>query len=251
MRPVIFKAVDKGCTDTSRVQTGPGRASWLPEPPRSLAPGDLVDFLAQFRENRALRRLLILVNLGGVAYGFYYYGRQFDVTPIHLWAFVPDSPLSVGLIALVFALDEFGVRSRILEAIAFIDLIKVGAWTGYVLLHYDAAFEIWRDPLSNLNFYLFWLHLGMVIEAFVLAKWLVPLGRGFVLVVGAFAAELYMDYAFTGFAYGGCTGTRPITVPCADNGLLAGVTVALTVAGLFAFAILSGRNRRLTASTAS
>ncbi|MBI4392532.1 MAG: DUF1405 domain-containing protein [Euryarchaeota archaeon] len=224
------------------MENGAAKRSWLPEAPRSLSTDDILGFFAQFRERAGLRRILILVNVAGVAYGFYYYAPQFAITPPALWPFVPDSPLSVGLIALVLLLDEFGVRNRLLEAFAFIDLVKVGAWTGFVLTYYEAAFHIFRDPLSNLNFYLFWLHVAMVVEAFVLAKGLVRVPNGIFVILAAFAVELYMDYGFTGFAFGGCPGTRPITVPCVDNDLLGGVTVGLTALGVAAYLVISKRN---------
>jgi uncharacterized membrane protein YpjA len=57
-------------------------------------------FLERFARERTLLALLVVINLGGVAYGFYYYAPQFAITPAWLWPWVPDSPVSVGFFAL-------------------------------------------------------------------------------------------------------------------------------------------------------
>jgi uncharacterized membrane protein YpjA len=183
-------------------------------------------WFAQFRERAGLAWLLVLVNLGGVAYGFLYYGPQFGVTPWYLWGFVPDSPLSTGFFALALVLHRMRRPSQVVDWLAFVANIKVGLWTGYVLLHYDAHFGILVQPLQNLNFWLFWLHLAMAVQAFVLATTL-RLGRGALVANAYFAADIAMDYAYPGFTWQGCVGTKPITVPCEDTALLLGVTVGL------------------------
>ncbi|MCA1814678.1 MAG: DUF1405 domain-containing protein [Halobacteriales archaeon] len=201
----------------------------------------LLAWLAKFRQRAGLAWLLVLVNLGGVAYGFLYYGAQFGVTPWYLWPFVPDSPLSTGFFALALALHQLRRGSRLVDWLAFVANVKVGLWTGYVLLHYDAQFGIFVQPLTNLNFWLFWLHLAMAAQAFVLATSLRP-GRGMLAANAFFAADILMDYAYPGFAYGGCIGTKPITVPCSDHELLLGVTVALWLLALGTGAWLARRN---------
>lgn len=200
-------------------------------------------WLARFRDEPRLAWLLVLVNLGGVAYGFAYYGQQFAVTPAYLWPFVPDSPLSVGFFALSLALHQRRRPSRLVDWLAFIANVKVGLWTGFVLTHDDAHFGIWQDGLGNLNFWLFWLHLAMAAQAFVLASGL-RVGRDMLVANAYFALDIAMDYAYPGFAHGGCIGTKPITVPCDPTGLLPGVTVALWLLGAGLGAAFAFRHRR-------
>jgi uncharacterized membrane protein YpjA len=186
-------------------------------------------FLERFRLDPKLAWLLVLINLGGVAYGFFYYGPQFGLTPAWLWPWVPDSPLSVGFFALAMALHARGRPSQLVDWLAFLANIKVGLWTGYVLLHYDAAFHILQEPLSNLNFWLFWLHLAMALQAFVLARGL-RLGWWSAAAIAWFGFDIAMDYALAPVRYAfqaSCMGTKPITVPCEDVGLLVMVTVGL------------------------
>lgn len=202
-------------------------------------------WLDGFRARRGLALPLILINLGGVAYGFVYYGAQFGLTPAWLWPWVPDSPLSVGLFALALALHQLRRPSGLVDWLAFLANVKVGLWTAFALTYYDAHFGIWVEPLGNLNFWLFWLHLAMVAQAFVLVRslrwgwW----GWG---AIAWFGLDVAMDYGLAPFRYAGCVGTKPITVPCQDVGLLVGVTVLLwllaaALAVLFAFRSAPGR----------
>jgi uncharacterized membrane protein YpjA len=200
----------------------------------------LWDWLDQFRARRSLAALLIAVNLGGVAYGFAYYGLQFEVTPPWLWPWVPDSPLSVGFFALALALHQLRRPSPLVDWLAVIANVKVGLWTGFVLLHYDAAFHIFVAPLGNLNFWLFWLHLAMALQALVLARSL-RLGWWSGAAAGWFALDIAMDYGLAPVRFGGCTGTKPITVPCADLGLLVAVTIALWLLGVALAAAMAMR----------
>lgn len=195
-------------------------------------PQPLWDWLDQFRTRRSLAWLLVLVNLGGVAYGFYYYGAQFGLTPAWLWPWVPDSPMSVGFFALAIALHQLGKASKLVDWLAVLANIKVGLWTGFVLLYYDSHFRIFDDPLGNLNFWLFWLHLAMAAQALVLAK-VLRLGWWSAAAAGWFALDIAMDYYVGPFDFGGCHGTKPITVPC-DPAVL-----PLVTAGFFVFALLA------------
>lgn len=187
-------------------------------------------FLERFASDRRLMALLVLVNLGGVAYGFYYYGPQFGLTPAWLWPWVPDSPMSVGFFALALALRLAGRPSQLVDWLAFIANLKVGLWTGFVLTYYDAHFRIFVDPLASLNFWLFLLHLAMAVQVFTIARGL-RLGWWSAAAIGWFALDIAMDYGLAPFTFGGCVGTKPITVPCDPSGVLLGVTVALGLLG--------------------
>lgn len=128
----------------------------------------LLDRLHVFRTHALLAWPLILGNLVAVWYGWTdYYARQLSLTPGPLWPFVPDSPNAVLSFALVLLLSQARLRSRFLDLLAWSLNIKVGLWTVFVLLRYFD--EFFRDDPA-LRWLLFWLHVGMVGQAFVLHR---------------------------------------------------------------------------------
>lgn len=199
-----------------------------------------VEVLHRFKADRRARLAILAVNVVGVAYGFYYYGFQFQATAWYLWPFVPDSPLAVLYATAALALYEVGRRSDVLDALAVVANVKVGLWTAFVLLFYGDHFAIFTDPLTSLNFYLFWGHLGMALEAGIFLEDLRPLGRhAGAGVAGWFLINDALDYGLVdpGYppAFLGCPGhLRPQTVPCVagKEGILAAATVGFTLLGL-------------------
>ena len=130
--------------------------------PRYLAP------LPKLLEDVGLRFvwLVIVVNLAGTAFGFYYYAAQFAATPVVVWPFVPDSPMGTLFIALALGLWALGRPNEYANAFALFGCIKLGAWTPYVLLAFFPAWDVWW-PMYN---FLFWSHCAMVVQAFVLHR---------------------------------------------------------------------------------
>ncbi len=108
---------------------------------------------------------IILINLAGTAFGFYYYREQFAATAPHLWIFVADSPIATFLMAASLLLYLKDRRSGTLEALAAIANIKYGLWTVFILLFYfDTFFS--SNPLPMYLFLLF-SHLLMFLQAFL------------------------------------------------------------------------------------
>ncbi len=205
---------------------------------------DVLEFFHAFKTNAIRRRLIVLVNLAGIAYGFYYYTPQFDVTPIALWLFVPDSPLAVLWATVPLLLYEFGRRrSDTLDAVAVVANVQVGLWTAYVLLYYSDHFQTFDFGLNAL---LLFAHLGMAVEALIFLRDLrASLSRAWakslpVLAgVGAwFLLNDWLDYFYTGINNGGCAGLRPYTVPCYDLGVTAAFTITLSLTIVAALAYL-------------
>lgn len=212
-------------------------------------PMDLARFFHQFKADPRWRYAIMAINLGGIAYGFFYYLPQFlgtghplvqeyfpgvasgsaiEAAPWYLWILIPDSPLAVLWAQLALLLYSLGRRNDYVDALAVVANIQVGLWTAYVLTFYWETFGIYK---LNLNFWLLWLHLGMAAQALIFLHDLRGAGRR---VVGAILAWVLfndlMDYAYPGYGTGGCIGTRPYTVPCTDAiGLTFVVTVALTL----------------------
>ncbi|MFB6120370.1 MAG: DUF1405 domain-containing protein [Halobacteriaceae archaeon] len=131
--------------------------------PRYLAP------LPTWLEDLALRFawLIVLVNLGGTAFGFWYYRHQLAETAVWLWPVVPDSPAATLFIALSLAAWKLDRQSAILDSLAFFGCIKLGLWTPYVQLALNGP--------GGIATWLYWFlvvsHLGMALEAFVLHRY--------------------------------------------------------------------------------
>ncbi|SFR52577.1 DUF1405 domain-containing protein [Halogeometricum limi] len=133
-------------------------------------------------ENAGLRLVWVVVaiNLLGTAFGFWYYGFhplplsdplitwQFASEPVVMWPFVPDSPVATLFIALAFALWKLDRPNEYVTALAFFGCWKLGLWTPFVLATFSEAFLAGTPLLMYL--FLFFSHLAMVVEAFVLHR---------------------------------------------------------------------------------
>lgn len=80
--------------------------------------------------------LLVLVNLLGSVYGYYWYSGQLAVTPVKLWLFTFDSPFSTTLFALALIGLLFGKEYKLLQLIAYTGVIKFGIWAAVIILHF-------------------------------------------------------------------------------------------------------------------
>lgn len=173
----------------------PGRADL----PRYVAP------LPERLEDLALRYawVVVAVNLLGTAFGFWYYGFhplplsdplitwQFAAEPPVMWPFVPDSPMATLFVAVSLGLWKLGRSSEVMNALAFVGCLKLGLWTPFTLLAFMDGFSY--NSVFMYNF-LFWSHLGMVAEAFVVHRYSdFPVGAVFV-AVGWFLLNDVVDY---------------------------------------------------------
>lgn len=154
----------------------------------------IIEFFYWFKKNKVSLAIIILINIGGVFYGYSYYLKQLLHSPLYLWPFIPDSPNSTLLIALALVLYAIGYSSKFLDALAFITVFKYGLWTMFVLLfHYEHYFGL----EYTLRMALFWLHFGMVLEAFILLKEMKMLSKPqWVFLTGWFFLNDVMDYMF-------------------------------------------------------
>ncbi|MFT4889980.1 MAG: putative membrane protein YpjA [Halobacteriales archaeon] len=132
-------------------------------------------------ENVGLRLawVVVAINLIGTVFGFWYYGfhplplsdplivDQFAIEPVVMWPLVPDSPAATLFVALAIAAWKLDVRAEWLGALAFFGCLKLGAWTPYVLLAFGDSFSYLHVAMYN---FLFWSHLAMVLEGFVLYR---------------------------------------------------------------------------------
>lgn len=135
-----------------------------PEPlPWYVSP--LPDWLEEF--GLRLAWIIVLINLAGTAFGFYYYGFQFSVTDPVMWPFVPDSPLATLFIAGSLALWKLDRHSETLAALAFFGCIKLGLWTPFVLLVVEGQ----GNTFWAMYQFLVWSHLAMVVQAFLIHRY--------------------------------------------------------------------------------
>jgi uncharacterized membrane protein YpjA len=179
--------------------------------------------LQRFKTDWRLLAPLLLANLAGMAFGWYYYADvgQFDLShlacgdgatefcqPWWTWPLVADSPNAVLLFfAAAIAHKLTGWRSKWLDALAFILNVYVGLWTTFLFLAYpermgtfDYAGVVADKP--NMNPVLFIAHMGMPLQAFMLVPdlrrdaW--PVHE--VAAVGlALAVYIFVDYWTPGF----------------------------------------------------
>jgi uncharacterized membrane protein YpjA len=148
-------------------------------PPRDALPRYLAP-LPEPLENLGLVLVwpVVVVNLVGTAFGFWYYGFhpfsadvvtwQFAGEPAVMWPFVPDSPVATLFIALAFAAWKLGRPNAYLNALAFFGCWKLGLWTPVVLVVFADGFL--ASTALPLYVFLVGSHLAMVAEGFVLHR---------------------------------------------------------------------------------
>ena len=134
--------------------------------PRYLAP------VPERVENLGLRYawVVVAINLVGTAFGFYFYAfrtGQLLETPLLMWPWVPDSPLATLFAAGAFGAYALGRPREVLNAFAFFGNLVLGFWTPFVLLVFADAYA-WMHPA--MYHFLFWSHLGMVVQALVIYR---------------------------------------------------------------------------------
>ncbi|MBC1512786.1 DUF1405 domain-containing protein [Listeria booriae] len=119
----------------------------------------------RYLANRSFLRLLFIVNLLGAVYGFIWYLPQLEITEPRFWLFVPDSPTAV--LFFVFVLMAWLAKKHwpLMEALAFVCLLKYGLWA----VGMNLAYMIDLGHLDMLSLMLLVSHGLMAIQAFVYA----------------------------------------------------------------------------------
>jgi uncharacterized membrane protein YpjA len=144
-----------------------------------------------------LAPLVVLTNLAGTAFGFWYYRFQFAGTELAAWPLLPDSPLATLFAALAFGLWYVGRGSDYAAAFAFVGCWKLGLWTPYVLVVFADAF-LASTPLP-LYLFLVTSHLAMVLQAFVLHRVSTFRVRALVAALAWYGLNDVVDYFLTPF----------------------------------------------------
>lgn len=177
-----------------------------------------IDFFFWFKKDPRARFIVLLSCIIGTLFGFYYYIGQFEITPVYLWFFVPDSPFFTFMYVIVLALYFSGLRSNTFDVFTFIGLTKVGIWTIFVLFwNYDYYFS---PATRDFRFIILLLHIGMILVGFTLLKEMRRLTWiWYVLILVFFIISDYLDYFI---------GTHPI-IPLESVETVKWVTFALSI----------------------
>lgn len=90
--------------------------------------GVVVNLVYPLLANRSILKLLLVINIAGTIYGYYWYGWQLKETPAIFKIFVPDSPTASLFFVFVLIAFLLGKNWPILEAFAIVTLFKYGIW---------------------------------------------------------------------------------------------------------------------------
>lgn len=180
--------------------------------------GSIIDFFFWFKKEPVPRIFVLVSCIIGTLFGFYYYLGQFEITPLYLWFFVPDSPFFTFMYVIILLFYSSGMRSNTFDVFTFIGLNKVGIWTIFVLFwNYNYYFS---PDTRDFRFVILLLHAGMILVALTLLKEMRKLKlRGYLLIFGFFVVSDFFDYFI---------GTHPI-IPEQSINVVMWVTFALTI----------------------
>ena len=165
--------------------------------------------------------LVIVINVGGVIYGWYYYEYQLLSSPAYLWIFIADCPNSALMVALSLVLIAKNRKNDFLSFFASCNALKYGIWTCFVILLYHDYF---LSPERRLLYScMFVSHALLALEAVPLA-YTVEFDRSCFIALFWLLLNDFMDYV---------VGTHPY-MPLSKLGLVSGFTVFLS---FFSFSI--------------
>ncbi|MCL9662868.1 DUF1405 domain-containing protein [Paenibacillus hunanensis] len=155
-----------------------------------------------FLTNRWLLWLLLICNVLGTIYGYYWYALQLEYTLLHwpswMIVFVPDSPTASLFFSIAIAFLLFPPRSRwlkgiraLFEALAVVTSVKYGVWA-VTMIFWGAALGdtlVWQDWMLTAS------HLTMAIEALIYVRFFIFRHTTLVLALGWTLLNDYMDYS--------------------------------------------------------
>ncbi|MDQ0299421.1 putative membrane protein YpjA [Salibacterium salarium] len=110
---------------------------------------------------------LLIVNLFGTIYGYWWYKIQLEQTPPVFYVFVPDSPTASLFFCIVLFLFLLKRNNGLLEALASVTLIKYGLWAVVM----NIAGGVAGDELSWQNYMLIISHFGMAMQGLLFAPY--------------------------------------------------------------------------------
>ncbi|KAA9026112.1 DUF1405 domain-containing protein [Niallia endozanthoxylica] len=111
--------------------------------------------------------LLLVVNILGTVYGYYWYGWQLADTPAKFLLFVPDSPTASLFFVFVLIAFLMGKNWPLFEALAVVTLLKYGIWA--VVMNFLVYFA--GGELNFTAWMLILSHAGMAVQGLLYAPY--------------------------------------------------------------------------------
>jgi uncharacterized membrane protein YpjA len=115
--------------------------------------------------NHKILWMLLIVNIMGTMYGYYWYKWQLEDTPAIFLPFVPDSPTASLFFVFVLSAFLLGKNWPLFEALAIVSLVKYGIWA-VVMNLLVACVNHWLDWAGYM---LIVSHLAMAIQGVLYA----------------------------------------------------------------------------------
>lgn len=115
--------------------------------------------------NRSFIVLLLIINILGTIYGYYWYKWQLIDTPPIFLAFVPDSPTASLFFVFVLIAFLLGKNWPLMEALAIVTLFKYGIWAVAMNL---LVFRVTGD-IDWVSLMLIASHLAMAVQGILYA----------------------------------------------------------------------------------
>ena len=172
-------------------------------------------FLELFVRPKTWIWFVIVINFGGVIYGWFYYEYQLISSPPYLWIFIADCPNSALFVAVSLILIVKDRKNDVLNFFASCNALKYGIWTCFVILLYHRYF---LSPERRLLYScMFISHTLLALEAIPLA-YTVKFNRKCVITLFWLLLNDFMDYVI---------GTHPY-MPLEKIGLVAEFTIFLS-----------------------
>ncbi|MEE9594305.1 MAG: DUF1405 domain-containing protein [Candidatus Hydrothermarchaeales archaeon] len=176
--------------------------------------------------------LVLLVNLVGSAFGFYYYQGLLLSSPLWQWVFIADSPASTILFSFALILVMLNKKNDWLSYASSVYVAKYGIWTLLVILYYSDYFLAPGRRLFYVTMFI--LHAGMIVAPLVIIPTIKKHKKHLLLVLW-FLLNDYMDYV---------VGTHPlIGYPFGDLWVIALASAFTSLLLCILFHVVSGSKK--------
>ena len=117
--------------------------------------------------NRMVLWIILVINILGTIYGYYWYKGQLAVTPPQFLLFVPDSPTASLFFVIALTGIMMGRNFGLFEALAVVSLFKYGIWA--VLMNLFSFLE--GGSFSLVALMLILSHAAMAVEGLLYAPY--------------------------------------------------------------------------------
>ncbi|PKI23222.1 DUF1405 domain-containing protein [Staphylococcus succinus] len=140
---------------------------------------------------------LLICNILGTFYGYIWYGTQLKVTSWQFIPFVPDSPTASLFLCIAIVGFIIGKNFPIIEALAFVSLIKYGIWA--VIM--NIVMFIQYDSVTMIGCMLILSHGIMALEGFLFYPRFKITGPAFIVAMIWVFHNDVIDYVFMQYPF--------------------------------------------------